>query len=121
MMSDNELEEIQNPDNWDFEHAERGKRTRAPRAIVSVAFSREDFEKVGRCAEQLGMRTSEFIRDSAVTRAARQMNLGSVSSFSSNATRTVFFDGVFSITRVGASSEEFGEISREKREQAITT
>ena len=119
-MSDSELEELQNPDNWAFEHAEKGKRTRAPRAIVSVAFSREDFEKVGRCAEQLSMRTSEFIRDSAVARATRQIGLGSVSSFSSNATRAVFSDRVLSITRVGASSEGFGDISREKQGRAVT-
>ena len=56
-------EELQNPDNWDLEHAEKAApAARKARAVVSVAFPGEDFESVAKMAERLGMKTSEFIR-----------------------------------------------------------
>ena len=65
-MDDKELRELQNADSWDYEHAQRRPRIRKPRAVVSVAFSREDFERVAEHAQRLGMRTSELIRQAAL-------------------------------------------------------
>lgn len=39
---------------------------KSPRAVVSVAFAREDFELVARVARTSGMRTSEFIREASL-------------------------------------------------------
>lgn len=56
-------EELENADNWDLENAEKAApAARKARAVVSVAFPGEDFESVAEMAEQLGMKTSEFIR-----------------------------------------------------------
>ena len=57
---------LQNPNNWDFENAEKRPGVKKPRAVVSVAFSREDFERVAEHAEHLGMKISEFIRNAAL-------------------------------------------------------
>lgn len=37
------------------------------RAVVSVRFDRDHFDLIARCAERLGLRTSTFIRMSAIT------------------------------------------------------
>ncbi len=58
-----------NPENWDFENAERRPPAQRGRAIVSVAFNRDDFEAIGEAAEEFGMKLSEFIRHAALDRA----------------------------------------------------
>ena len=62
-MADKELE---NPDNWDFNAVKVHPAVKSARAIVSVAFSREDYELVSLCAESSGQRISEFIREAAL-------------------------------------------------------
>lgn len=44
--------------------------TREPRAIVSVAFPKQDFEPVSLAAGRAGMKLSEFIRVAALAAAA---------------------------------------------------
>lgn len=61
--------ELQNPENWDFEKADVRPGVKKSRAVVSVAFTREDFELVARAAEEFGMKVSEFIRAAALDRA----------------------------------------------------
>lgn len=68
-MSDNDGEN--EGDRWDFERAERRSSTRRPRAVVSVAFTRDDFNQVAAVAEALGMKVSEFIRSAALAAAGR--------------------------------------------------
>ena len=58
-MSDKEL---QDPGTWDFEGAETHPGRKNARAIVSVAFSREDFELVCSAAEKRGVKLSALIR-----------------------------------------------------------
>ena len=55
-------EDLQDPQQWDVETAETRPPVRKSRAVVSVAFSREDFEHLAEVAESLGMKTSELIR-----------------------------------------------------------
>jgi hypothetical protein len=57
-------------DDWAFEQAEPRPGVENGQTIIAVAFSREDFARIARCAEQLGQKTSEFIRQAAVTKAA---------------------------------------------------
>ena len=62
-------EQLQDPANWDFERAEKRPGVKKTRAVVSVAFSQEDYDDVLDAAERRGMRTSEFIRSAALDRA----------------------------------------------------
>ncbi len=64
-------ETLEQPESWDLEKAERHLPSKGGRAIVSVAFSRDDLRRVAECAEKLGMRTSEFIRQAALEKASR--------------------------------------------------
>lgn len=65
-IDDKELEELQNADNWDFDTAEIRQPVKHPRAVVSVAFQREDFERVATLAQRHNMRMSEYIRKAAL-------------------------------------------------------
>ncbi len=109
-MEERDQQELQNPDNWDFERAHRTSGMRAARAVVSVAFSREDFERVAGCAEQLGMRTSEFIREAALNRADCHRRLAVLSSFSSSTSQAIFSDRIFPTTRATIRIELSGEL-----------
>jgi hypothetical protein len=63
---EDELEKIE---NWDFDNPELREPVKAPRVVVSVAFSHENFKKVSQYAEQLGKKTSEFIREASLEKA----------------------------------------------------
>lgn len=66
-MSDKDLQELENPESWD-DAAEVLPPVKPQRAVVSVPFSREDFERVVEHAHNEGMKTSEFIRQAALAR-----------------------------------------------------
>lgn len=68
-MDDGELRELKDPRNWDLDAPMGREGVKNPRAVVSVAFAREDFELVARVARRSGMKTSEFIRGASLERA----------------------------------------------------
>jgi hypothetical protein len=63
--------ELENEDHWNFDTAEVRRGVVRSRAVVSVAFAREDFQRVSEYAELQGKRTSEFIREAALEKVAR--------------------------------------------------
>ena len=54
-MDDTELRELQDRETWDDDEGEVRPPVKAPRAVVSVAFARDDFEKVSEFARSAGM------------------------------------------------------------------
>ena len=58
------------PDTWDYERPEIRQPVKAPRVVLSVAFRRDDFERVSVYAERMGKRTSEFVREAAIEKAS---------------------------------------------------
>ena len=62
--------ELQTPDTWDIEQGVVRSGTKNTRAVVSVAFNREDFYRVTEAAERSGVKTSEFIREATLDKAA---------------------------------------------------
>jgi hypothetical protein len=63
-MIDNE--QLENPDVWDFDRAESRPPVRGRRSIVSVALLPADLEVISKCAQEAGMKLSEFIREAAL-------------------------------------------------------
>jgi hypothetical protein len=59
--------ELQASDFWDQESVQEVIPAKKRRAIVSVAFSRDEFARVTNTAKALNKRTSEFIRDAALS------------------------------------------------------
>ena len=68
-MNDEEIAQLQDEDEWDFESAERQRAPRGRRAIVSVGFKPADFALVTMAAEKRDQPISQFIREAAVDRA----------------------------------------------------
>lgn len=62
--------DLENPDNWDFARAERRPGTKQGRAVISVAFPREELEIIAEAAEQRATTVSAFIREAALEKAA---------------------------------------------------
>ncbi len=52
--------------DWDYSKAVHGGPAKNPRAVVSVSLRASDFRDIAQHAQQLGMRTSEFIREAAL-------------------------------------------------------
>lgn len=67
-MTKNDLDDFANPESWDFDNAELRQPERAGRTVVSVSMSRDEFQLVGEYADQIGMKTSEFLRKAALAR-----------------------------------------------------
>lgn len=65
-MTDKEQESLKDSRAWDWERAEARAGRKKPRAVVSVAFNRDDFEAVAVFAERAHMKLSEFIRSAAI-------------------------------------------------------
>lgn len=68
-VDENELRELQDPETWESTDNDKRPPVKAGRAVVSVAFSRSDFELVSEVARGNAMKTSEFIRNAAIRRA----------------------------------------------------
>lgn len=71
-LTKDELEEMQNPDTWEDSEEQVEPATKPARAVVSVAFARDDFETVVEAANRRGMKTSEFIREAALEKTVSQ-------------------------------------------------
>jgi hypothetical protein len=110
-MANKEREELENPKTWDWERAETRPGRKKPRAVVSVAFNRDDFETVALCAERAHMKVSEFIRSAALGCAEGRYLVVSTSAGSPGAGSTVTLFPFSSPTSAPASkpgsNEEF--------------
>src|SRR5207248_5301941 len=82
MTAESDLAKLEKAETWDYETAERRPGVRTGRAVVSVAFNRDDFERVSAWAEQVGKRTSEFIRDAALERVGQHASSATLPSAS---------------------------------------
>jgi len=68
-MNDEEIAQLQNDDEWDFESAVRQRSPRSHRAVVSVGFKTADFTLVAEAARKRDQPLSQFIREAALDRA----------------------------------------------------
>ena len=86
-MDEQELEEIlRNPDEWaDDGDAELRPPVKPARAVVSVAFPREDLERVSTEARRKGMKLSEYIRTAALEYIDDSQHSGKLYSLSTDA------------------------------------
>lgn len=77
-LTRDELEELQDPEAWEDMDEPAQPATKPARAVVSVAFARDDFETVVEAAKQRGMKTSEFIRQAALEKTIPQPQRGQI-------------------------------------------
>jgi hypothetical protein len=69
-MSNEELQELQDPANWDYEHAEKHPGVDAAGAVVNVAFAHDDFARLAAYAQRHGMTVTALIRAAALDKIA---------------------------------------------------
>jgi len=60
---------LRKAETWDIEKVVVTPAVQKPRAVVSVAFSRDEFDQVAHAAQRSDMKTSEFIRGAALSKA----------------------------------------------------
>jgi hypothetical protein len=65
-MSKKRESELERLDTWDVDKAEVKQPVKPSRVVFSVAFHRDDFERVSKHASLLGKKTSQFIREAAI-------------------------------------------------------
>ena len=112
MPDDQELD-LQDDSTWDSDKAEVRQPSRSNRVVVSVAFTRQDFEKVVEHAESVNMKTSEFIRSSALEKVSKPAETSDIITYSvSNAGLLI------SGTGIGGTTHKSSSAFRE--EEAIT-
>ena len=58
-----ELEELEDPDTWDWDKAEVVTHPARAGAVVAVRFEGEEFDRIGAAADHAGVRVPQFIRD----------------------------------------------------------
>lgn len=108
-MKDRGLRDLENVEQWDLENAEMHAPAKSARVVVSVSFPRSTFDRVAQRAEQLGLRTSEFIREAAIEKAASP-EPAQVISFSGTLTGGLVINGArtsgpLGQTRLGGTAQ----------------
>jgi len=64
--------DLERLDTWDVDKAEVKQPVKPSRMVFSVAFKRDDFERISKRASLLGKKTSQFIRDAAIQKTLQQ-------------------------------------------------
>lgn len=99
MKGEPEVQNLEDASEWDYEAAQSRPGVKPGRVVVSVAFSRSDFDLVVETAQHLGMKTSEFIREAALEEVDRHKELVSLFSFSGSLGSGVLSDRLLPTTR----------------------
>lgn len=68
-MNDEDIDRLQDEDEWDFEGAEWQQARAGHRAIVAVGFTTADFAVVSAAARELNQSVSQFILEAALGQA----------------------------------------------------
>ncbi|MBI4318433.1 MAG: hypothetical protein HY675_08075 [Chloroflexi bacterium] len=63
--------DLENPDNWDWEHQTLRQPAKLKRSVVSVPFCHADFQKVATAAHSLHVPISVFVRLGALEKTER--------------------------------------------------
>jgi hypothetical protein len=70
--TDEELEGLENPENWDWESGTMQPPVRNPRAVVRIPFATADFGEIAAAARRAGTSLTEFISSAALAQAREQ-------------------------------------------------
>ena len=73
-------ESLERAEEWNWDRSSSRAAVKRPRAVVSVAFSRDDFERLDEYADRHGLTLSELIRDAALSRIGEVPTLQVVDS-----------------------------------------
>ena len=112
MPADKELD-LHDESTWDYKDAVVRPASQSNRVVVSVAFARQDFQRVGEYAESVNMKTSEFIRTAALEKISKPAEASGFSCSVGNA------GIILSTSYIGTTTQVSSVASRD--EQAVTS
>jgi len=98
-LSARQLRELEDPATWEAA-GEAHPAVASPRAVVSVAFPREEFGRVAEAARARGMTLSAFIREAALERAKRGSGRSGPAVAMVSATQSGFIESSFTTAAV---------------------
>jgi hypothetical protein len=64
--TEKEIDELEDPENWDFDAIQIQPPVKDPTAVVSVKLNRDEFDLVATAARRRGMSVTEFIKVAAL-------------------------------------------------------
>ena len=111
MPEDKELY-LQDESACDYDKAELRPASKSNRVVVSVAFARQDFQRVGEYAKSVNMKTSEFIRIAALDKVSKPAEASGFSCSVSNA------GIILSASHIGTTTQVQSAASRD--EEVVT-
>ena len=111
-MPEDKESDLQDESTWDYGKAEIRPASQSKRVVVSVAFARQDFQRVAEYAESVNMKTSEFIRTAALDKVSKQAEATGFTCSASNA------GIILSASHIGTSTQKRSSASH--HEQAVT-
>jgi hypothetical protein len=71
-MDEDELRELQDPANWDWENAEIRSPEADVGAVVAVRFTAEEFSQIARQATEAEVSLASFVRESVLARVTQR-------------------------------------------------
>ena len=98
-LSEKQLRELEDPATWG-EGGDVHPAVKSPRAVVSVAFPRDEFGRVAEAARAQGMTLSAFIREAALERAKRGSGRSGPAVAMVSATQSGFIESSFTTAAV---------------------
>lgn len=69
-LTEREFEELEDPENWDFDAVQIQPPVKDPKAVVSMELNRSEFNRVAAAARRRGLPLAEFIRQAALQLSA---------------------------------------------------
>jgi hypothetical protein len=72
-----EIDELEDPENWDFDTAQIQPPVENPQAVVSVTFTRSEIGRVATAARSRGMSLTEFVKDASLHAASSSVEVDS--------------------------------------------
>jgi hypothetical protein len=75
-LTEAELAELQDPESWDWESAERHPPNLNAGAVVRVRLTGQDFRAIAQAARAADMTLADFVRDAAISRATAGRTAG---------------------------------------------
>lgn len=69
-MTEKQNTDLEDSRNWDLDNPTKSRPVKNRRTVVSVSFPSRDFQVVAAAAEEVGITTSQFIREAAIAKAS---------------------------------------------------
>ena len=76
MVSEQNLDELEDPDTWDWESQKKGRPEPSGTSVVGVTLSDEEFDRVEELARRKGVTVSALIRHTVLAAVERNNKPG---------------------------------------------